>query len=108
MEEMLKLVVFVPEANEPALRSALAEAGAGAVGNYDHVFFVSSGRGYFRPLEGAHPSIGEIGTIEEVRECRVETICPASRLEQVLHAMRAVHPYEEIAFDVYPLLDHRL
>lgn len=108
MDQLLKLVVFVPEAFEPALRHALAEAGAGTVGRYDHVFFVSSGRGYFRPMEGAHPFIGEVGTISEVPECRVETVCPASRLTPVLRAMRDVHPYEEIAFDVYPLVDPRL
>lgn len=108
MEELLKLVVFVPEEHEVALRHALAEAGAGTIGNYEHVFFVSPGRGYFRPMEGADPQIGHVGSISEVRECRVETVCPISRLTPVLRAMRDVHPYEEIAFDLYPLINHRL
>jgi hypothetical protein len=108
MENLVKLVVFVPEEHESALRQALADAGAGTIGNYDHVFFVSSGRGFFRPLEGARPFIGEVGSISEVRESRVETVCSRARLPSVLRAMRAVHPYEEIAFDVYPLLNHQL
>lgn len=107
MENVVKLVVFVPEEHESALRHALADAGAGQIGNYDHVFFVSSGRGFFRPLTGARPFIGEVGTISEVRECRVETVCKASRLNEVLEAMRQVHPYEEIAFDVFPMINHR-
>lgn len=108
MENVVKLVVFVPEEHESALRHALADAGAGRIGNYDHVFFVSSGRGFFRPLEGADPHIGQVGAICEVSECRVETVCRASRVQAVLDAMRQVHPYEEIAFDVFPMINHLL
>jgi hypothetical protein len=108
VEELVKLVVFIPEQHEGALRHALADAGAGAIGNYDHVFFVTSGRWFFRPLPVADPHIGEVGAVSEVRECRAETVCPVSGPEPVLRSMRQVHPYEEVAFDVYPLINHRL
>jgi dinuclear metal center YbgI/SA1388 family protein len=101
-----KLVVFVPEEHLAAVRAALAEAGAGWIGNYSDTAFSAPGRGYFRPREGADPYLGRVGEVEEVGEERLETIVPAHRLSPVLRRMLEVHPYEEVAYDVYQLRSH--
>ena len=99
------LVVFTPVSHAEKVRKALAEAGAGHIGRYDHCSFSSRGVGRFRPQKGANPSIGEQGKMEEVEEERIEVICPAKILDAVMEAVRAVHPYEEPAINVYPLLN---
>ncbi|CAN5532572.1 Nif3-like dinuclear metal center hexameric protein [soil metagenome] len=98
-----KLVVFVPEDHANAVRSALAGAGAGAVGDYDRASFTSTGEGRFRPLEGARPAVGRVGDAEVVAEARIEVVLPRALRWQVLAAMRSVHPYEEPAYDVLEL-----
>ncbi|CAN5151640.1 N/A [soil metagenome] len=100
----VKLVVYVPENHADAVRTALGEAGAGTIGNYTHCSFSSRGVGRYLPGEDAHPSIGEVGKYEEVPEERIEVTCESAILQQVVAAVKAVHPYEEVAFDVYPLL----
>ena len=98
-----KLVVFVPKESADALRKALFDAGAGAIGNYDECSFNTSGTGTFRPGEGTDPSIGKQGEQERVKEERVEVIIPKWRMGKVLKAMVQAHPYEEVAHDIYPL-----
>lgn len=98
-----KIVVYVPEAHGEAIRRAMGEAGAGRIGNYDNCSFTLKGIGRFRPLQGANPAIGAAGRLEEVVEERIETVCAEDRLSHVLGAIRAAHPYEEPAIDVYPL-----
>lgn len=100
-----KLVVFVPAANADELRTALARAGAGIIGDYEQCTFSISGEGRFRPLEGANPTIGSVGDVEVVEEIRVESLLPRHRRADVVRAMRAVHPYEEPAYDVLELAD---
>ena len=102
--EQRKLVVFVPEEALDAVRDALFEAGAGRIGDYERCSWYAEGTGTFRPLAGASPAIGEVGEEEHVPELRLETVFPAERHDQVIAALRAAHPYEEPAFDVYPLL----
>lgn len=102
-ERCFKLVVFVPLPDVERVRAALGDAGAGAMGNYSHCSFVTPGTGSFRPLAGAHPAIGTIGTLERVEEARVEVLVPARILPQVVSAMLAAHPYEEVAYDIIPL-----
>ena len=97
---LVKLVVFVPAAHAGVLIDALAEAGAGAIGDYDRCAWVGEGQGTFRPLAGATPTIGEIGEVEVVHEARVEMVVPPGRRDAVIAALRAVHPYEEPAFDL--------
>jgi hypothetical protein len=99
-----KIVVFVPESGGGAVRVAMGEAGAGRISNYDYCSFTSRGIGRFRPLEGAQPTIGAVGRLEEVVEERVETVCSEALLQPVLQAIRRAHPYEEPAIDVYPLM----
>lgn len=101
-----KLVVFVPASHTAAVRAALAEAGAGWIGNYSDASFAARGRGLFRPREGADPFVGTVGEVEEVEEDRLETIVPAYALGAALDRMLAAHPYEEPAYDVYPLRNH--
>ena len=100
-----KLVTFVPPENAEALRQAIAEAGAGAIGDYDSCTFTTEGEGRFRPLDGATPTIGRVGEVEVVAESRIESVFPRARRRQVVEAMRAVHPYEEPAYDVFELAD---
>jgi len=98
-----KWVVFVPADAADAVRDALFAAGAGHIGDYSHCSWSVGGTGQFLPHEGTAPAIGTVGAIERVPEQRVEVIAPAGRRPAVLEAMRAAHPYEEPAFDVFAL-----
>jgi dinuclear metal center YbgI/SA1388 family protein len=102
---MDKLTTYVPAADAPAMREALAAAGAGRIGDYDHASFSTPGEGRFRPLDGANPTIGTVGEVETVAEERVEVVLPRSRRASVVRAMLAAHPYEEPAFDVVEMAD---
>jgi hypothetical protein len=107
MRKIVKLVVYVPAEAEERVRLALGSAGAGKLGRYDYCSFVSRGAGHYRPCEGTRPYKGERGKIEEAAECRVETVCHERDLPKILKAMRKAHPYEEIAYDIIPLLNDR-
>jgi dinuclear metal center YbgI/SA1388 family protein len=98
-----KLVVFVPETHADELRRVLGDVGAGYIGNYSHCSFSTSGTGRFMPGENTNPYIGSAGKIEAVDEVRIETIVPDKLLKKVISAMIKAHPYEEVAYDVYPL-----
>jgi hypothetical protein len=102
---LVKIVVFTPSSRGEVVRNALAKAGAGHIGNYDFCSFSLKGVGRFRALKGAKPFIGKEGELAEVEEERIEVICPVEILEKVIKAVRTVHPYEEPAIDVYPLLN---
>lgn len=102
-ESLYKLVVYVPLQDEAVVRAAISEAGAGYLGNYSHCTFRSPGMGTFLPQPGSSPYIGEPGILEEVEEVRLETIVPQNILAVVLKQMLAAHPYEEPAYDLYPL-----
>ncbi len=101
----VKLVVFVPLSHADAVRKALGEAGAGRIGGYDFCSFSSRGTGRFRGNEKTNPTIGEAEKYEEVEEERIEVIVPREILKEVVEKVKSVHPYEEVAFDVYPLVD---
>ncbi|MFL6061261.1 MAG: Nif3-like dinuclear metal center hexameric protein [Marmoricola sp.] len=98
-----KIVVFVPAAEAEKVRTALTDAGAGAIGDYDSASFSTPGEGRFRPLEGAHPTIGSVGELEVVEEVRVEVVADRGLRAKVLAAMFTAHPYEEPAYDVVEL-----
>ncbi|MAO81043.1 Nif3-like dinuclear metal center hexameric protein [uncultured Nocardioides sp.] len=100
-----KLGVMVPEPDADTMRDALAAAGAGRIGDYDHASFTLAGQGRFRPLPGADPTIGSVGEIEHVAEVRIEVVFPRGRRDHVVRAMLAAHPYEEPAYDVLELAD---
>lgn len=103
MKRRYKIVVYVPEDYADKLREAMGDAGAGKIGKYSYCTFTVKGTGRFRPEEGANPAIGSVGNLEEVAEDRIETVCEADKLPDVLKAIREVHPYEEPATDVYPI-----
>lgn len=100
-----KLTTYVPLDHAERVRTALADAGAGAVGDYDSCSFSTPGEGRFRPLAGANPTIGEVGRAEVVPEERVEMVLPRARRAAVLSALLAAHPYETPAHDVVELAD---
>lgn len=99
----VKIVVFVPESHADIVREAMGKAGAGKIGNYTYCSFSSKGIGRFKPEEGAHPNIGEVGKFESVAEERIEAVCERNKVTDIIKAIKKVHPYEEVALDIYPL-----
>ena len=99
----VKIVVYVPEANANKVRDALGKAGGGKIGNYSFCSFSSKGVGRFLPGDEANPSIGEVGKLEEVIEERIEVTCNRELAAEVIAAIKQVHPYEEVALDVYAI-----
>ncbi|MNI06674.1 putative GTP cyclohydrolase 1 type 2 [compost metagenome] len=102
-EKLQKLVVFVPQTHDEAVRNALFTAGAGWIGKYSRCSFNIPGEGTFQPEAGAKPFIGEAGRLERVQEVRIETIVPESLQRKAVQAMLKAHPYEEVAYDLYPM-----
>ncbi|MFZ5985911.1 MAG: Nif3-like dinuclear metal center hexameric protein [Bacillota bacterium] len=102
-EMLYKIVVFVPQDSVDLVRDAMSRAGAGWIGNYSDCSFMTKGTGTFRPLEGTNPYIGKKGNLERVDEYRLETVAPQKSLKKVVEAMTSAHPYEEVAYDIYPL-----
>ncbi len=100
-----KLVVFVPREALDAVRQAVFAAGAGRIGDYEHCSWYTIGTGTFLGGESTDPSVGEKGREERVAELRLETVYPVEREADVVRALRAAHPYEEPAFDLYPLAE---
>jgi dinuclear metal center YbgI/SA1388 family protein len=98
-----KLVVFVPEESVDGVVRALAEAGAGVIGDYTECTFRTSGTGTFRGGDDSNPYLGERGQLEKVEEVRIETVVPAYAASRAARAATAAHPYEEVAMDVYPV-----
>jgi hypothetical protein len=99
-----KLVVFVPREALDSVREALFAAGAGRIGDYERCSWYAAGTGTFLGGETTEPAVGQRGAEQRVAELRLETVFPAEHQEAVLTALRAAHPYEEPAFDVYELL----
>jgi dinuclear metal center YbgI/SA1388 family protein len=102
-EKLFKIAVFVPEDSIEKVRTSICNAGAGWIGKYKDCTFLTEGSGTFRPLEGTKPYIGSLGQLEKVKECRIETVVPEGKLKRVILAMIEAHPYEEVAYDLYPL-----
>ncbi|MFA7403267.1 MAG: Nif3-like dinuclear metal center hexameric protein [Pelobacteraceae bacterium] len=104
VRELIKLVAFVPVDHLEQLRSALLPFSV-QLGNYRDCSFASDGTGTFTPLDGAKPFIGTAGELAAVREERLELLIERAHLPRAIKALLAAHPYEEPAFDVYPLLN---
>jgi hypothetical protein len=104
VEERRKLVVFVPREALDDVRDALFAAGAGRIGAYQRCSWYTDGTGTFLGGEATNPAIGERGREERVLELRLEMVYPVEREVEVVRALREAHPYEEPAFDLYPLL----
>ncbi|HET7628439.1 MAG TPA: Nif3-like dinuclear metal center hexameric protein [Bacillales bacterium] len=101
--KLVKFAVYVPESHAEAVRQALGDVGAGHIGRYSHCSFNSRGTGMFLPGEGTNPHIGTKGKWERVEEVKIETILPEELTNQAIAAMKRVHPYEEVAYDLYAL-----
>jgi hypothetical protein len=101
----VKLVWFVPPEALEATRSAVFEAGGGRIGEYERCSWYTAGTGTFLGGEETDPAIGERGREEHVPELRVETVVPDDRVPEAVAALREAHPYEEPAYDVYPLAE---
>jgi len=102
-DNLLKLVTYVPAAYADQVRNALFQAGCGSIGKYDSCSFNADGTGTFRAGENTHPFVGKIGEEHHEKEVRIETIVPANKEGSAVKAMLDVHPYEEPAYDLFPL-----
>ncbi len=102
----VKLEIFVPQDHAMKLADALSEIGVGVIGNYDHCVALTPVRGFFRPMEGANPFEGEVGTISEVAEYKMEVNCKRELVKDALRVIKSVHPYEEPLINVVPLANH--
>ncbi len=100
---LVKLVVFCPNTSSEKVRKAMFDAGAGTIGDYSNCSFNSNGEGTFFPGDSSTPYVGKVGKLHKESEIKTEVILPKHLLSGVLDAMRKAHPYEEVAFDVYPL-----
>src|SRR5438552_6991630 len=100
-----KLVWFVPREALERTRDAVFRAGGGRSGDYERCSWYTAGTGTFLGGEGTEPAVGEAGREEHVPELRVETVVPSDRAREVVAALREAHPYEEVAFDLYPLAE---
>lgn len=105
-EEVVKFVIFVPESHADIVREVLGKNGAGKIGDYEYCFFSVKGVSQFLPTKTAHPTIGQIGKLEKVIEEKIETVCYKKDLEKIIEAINKVHPYEEVAYDIYPLVQN--
>jgi len=104
-ESRRKLVWFVPQEALEATRDAVFAAGAGRIGDYERCSWYTAGTGTFVPRAGADPAIGEVGREERVAELRVETVVPAALAGEAVSALLAAHPYEEVAYELYAIVD---
>jgi dinuclear metal center YbgI/SA1388 family protein len=102
-EQLKKLVTFIPTENLDQVREAVFNAGAGHIGNYDSCGFVAEGLGSFRGKENSNPFVGKKGEIHAEKEVRFETIFPGYLQGRIIEALLKSHPYEEVAYDIYPL-----
>lgn len=102
-KNLLKLVTFIPNSHALSVKTAMFNAGAGHIGNYDSCSFNVAGTGTFRAGENTNPFCGEIGELHHEDEIRVEVILPAFKQKEIVRALLAVHPYEEPAYDIYQL-----
>ena len=97
---LYKIELYVPESHLAVVKTAMFEAGAGRVGNYDCCAWQTRGEGQFRPLDGSTPFLGNQGQIETVIEHKLEMVCEEQCLEAVIAALKRAHPYEEVAYTV--------
>ncbi|WP_372775738.1 Nif3-like dinuclear metal center hexameric protein [Mangrovibacterium sp.] len=101
--QLKKLVTFIPESHATSVQQAVFETGAGHIGNYDSCGYRLNGEGSFRGNEQTNPFVGEQGKLHYEKEVRFETIFPAHIQNGVISALLVAHPYEEVAYDIYPL-----
>lgn len=100
MESCYLICCYVPKSHLQAVKTALFEAGAGRIGNYDQCCWETLGHGQYRPLEQSNPSIGQILEVTVLEEYKIEMICPKEILDSCIRALKMSHPYEEPAYQI--------
>lgn len=103
--EKVKIVLTVPLTHTDKVREAIGKASGGIIGNYSHCSFSSKGIGRFKPNEKAKPYIGKTNVLESVEEEKIEFVCPKNKAKSIIREIKKVHPYEELALDIYPLIN---
>lgn len=103
--DKVKVWLTCPKSHSDRVRLAIGEAGLGTIGNYSHCSFVAEGKGYVKPLENSNPAIGEIEEVNEVEEVVIEFVCAKDQLPTLKQILKEHHPYEEVAVDIFPLLN---
>lgn len=103
--DKVKIWLTCPKTHADKVRTAIGDAGFGKIGNYSHCSFVTEGKGYSKALDGANPSIGEVGQITEIEEVIIEFVCQKDQLVSLKEILKEHHPYEEVAVEVSPLID---
>lgn len=100
-----KIEVYIPEEYVVRLREELNKANACKIGNYDNTISFSKVKGYWRPLEGSNPFNGEIGSICEGEECKVEFRCKKEYIRNAIKVIKEIHPYEEPVYNIIPVIN---
>jgi len=101
----VKIVISSPPTHTKQLLEVIGKNGGGALGEYTYCSFTTEGIGRFKPSDNANPYIGTAGVFEEVKEDKIEFICTRDKAKKIIQAIKQAHPYEEVALDIYPLLD---
>ena len=101
----VKIIVTIPIENVDEVRNEICEAGAGVIGNYTHCSMSTKCVGTFKPTDEANPYIGERNNLEFVEEEKLEVVCDVNIVKNVISKLREVHPYEEPAIDIVPLIN---
>jgi hypothetical protein len=104
----VKISTTVPLENADELREALGKAGAGKIGEYSFCSFSVSGKGRFKPNENANPHIGQVNKLEVVEEEQIAVVCDRAHARQIIAALKAAHPYEEVIIEITPLIDEEM
>ena len=103
----VKIEIFIPAEYTNKLREALNNIGALGVGNYDNVMSITKIKGYWRPLAGANPFDGTVGKISEANEDKIEFSTDIKNMENIIKAVKEIHPYEEPVINIIPLLNDK-
>lgn len=103
----VKIITTIPLKNVEEVRNAICKAGAGIIGNYEYCSMSTRCMGTFKPNDKANPYIGEKNKLEFVEEEKLEVVCDIDKVKDVISVLRKVHPYEEPAIDIIPLLDEK-
>lgn len=103
--EKVKIAVFTPIKDADKIREVIGKAGGGIIGNYEYCSSSLKGIGRFRPNQKAKPHIGKANQLESVEEERIEFVCQKNKAKSIIQEIKKVHPYEEVALDIYKLIN---
>lgn len=104
-KRMYKLNFFVPKAQKEEVKQALFALGVGRYENYECCSWECLGEGQFKPIDNANPAIGKLNTLEVLEEYKVEMICSGELIKDAIARLKEVHPYEEVAYEVFEIVE---